>query len=90
LSSVLAQLGIFGLVLVVLIAGGIWYLRATRDIRDEKEGVIKRLQDENQRLQAEIDAAERTAEKWREGYYACKYPGSRPDPFEHDPEGGAP
>lgn len=77
LSSVLAQLGVFGLGLLVVIAFTFWYFRATKDIRDEKEGVIKRLQEEN-------DALEVLLEKYREAYYACKYPGSRPDPFDHD------
>lgn len=81
LSSIFAQLGIFGLVLALIGVGFFWYLRATKDIRDEKEGIIKRLQEEN-------DALEVLLEKYREAYYACKYPGSRPDPFEHDAEGG--
>lgn len=83
IQGIVAQLGIFGLVLAVLIAGGIWYFRATKDIRTEKEGVIRRLQEEN-------DALEILLEKYREAYYSCKYPGSRPDPFEHDDPGGQP
>lgn len=80
LSSLLAQLGIFGIGLALLIAVIIWWFRATKDLRDEKEGVIGRLQKETDSLKVDRD-------KYREAYLALKYPGSGADPFDQ-PQGG--
>lgn len=79
LSSLFAQLGLFGLGLAFVVAAVIWWFRATKDIRDEKEGALGRVTKELAEVKAERD-------KYQEAYYSCKYPGSRPDPFDEDGE----
>lgn len=74
-SDLLSRLGIFGALLAVIVAVGYWYLKASRDLRSEKEGVIKRQNESNATLAEERD-------KYKEAYFSCKYPGSAPDPFE--------
>lgn len=44
IAGVLQQLGIAGIILAVLIAGGFWYVKASKDLRDEKRGVIAELE----------------------------------------------
>lgn len=77
LSDLLSRLGIFGALLAVIVTVGYWYLKASRDLRSEKEGVIKRQDAANASLAEERD-------KYKEAYFSCKYPGSAPDPFEED------
>lgn len=67
LTGLFAQLGIAGLILAILIAGAAWYLKASKDLREEKRGVIADLRtelkaatDERNRLQMEL--------------YKCQYP----------------
>lgn len=79
-TSLLAQLGIAGLGIVVIAAIAFWWLKASRDLRDEKEGVIER---QSKLIGELIDERD----KYKEAYLACKYPGSGHDPFtEGQPE----
>ncbi len=67
LTGLFAQLGIAGLILAVLIAAAVWYLKTSKDLREEKRSVISDLKtelkaatDERNRLQMEL--------------YKCQYP----------------
>lgn len=55
LSSLFAQLGVAGLILAVLIAGAVWYLKASKDLREEKRNVIADLKKENEDLRGQRD-----------------------------------
>lgn len=74
-ASLLAQLGIAGLGILIISALAFWWLKASRDLRDEKEGVIERQSKRLGELTTERD-------KYKEAYLACRYPGSGADPFE--------
>lgn len=55
LSSLFAQLGVAGFILAVLIAGAVWYLKASKDLREEKRSVIADLKKENDELRTQRD-----------------------------------
>ncbi|MBG6085804.1 hypothetical protein [Zhihengliuella flava] len=82
ISTLLGQLGFAGLGLGAIAALGFWWLKASRDLRDEKEGVIVRLGSDKDRLKAKLAEVEAERDKYREAYLALKYPGSHADPFE--------
>lgn len=73
LTGLLAQLGIAGIILAVLIAGAVWYIKASRDLRDEKRDVIAD-------LRAELEKVTQERNKYFEELLDCRYPGRRDDP----------
>lgn len=73
LTNLFAQLGIAGLILAILIAGALWYLKASKDLRDEKRSVIADLKAENKDLLAENKKLERELLK-------CQFPESGDEP----------
>ena len=70
LSGLFAQLGIAGFILAVLIAGAVWYLKTSKDLREEKRGVIKELTAELEKVRQERDG-------YLEELLDCRYPGRR-------------
>lgn len=67
LSSLFAQLGVAGFILAVLIAGAVWYLKASKDLREEKRNVIADLKEENDTLRTQRDDLQ-------EALLDCKFP----------------
>lgn len=67
LSSLFAQLGVAGFILAVLIAGAVWYLKASKDLREEKRNVITDLKKENDVLREQRDDLQ-------EALLDCKFP----------------
>lgn len=68
LTGLFAQLGVAGIILAVLIAGAVWYLKASKDLREEKRDVIAELRTENRELTIERDRLKREL-------LDCQYPG---------------
>jgi len=69
-TGIFAQLGIAGLILAVLIAGAVWYLKASRDLRDEKRSVIGD-------LRTELEKVTKDRDKYLEELLDCRYPGRK-------------
>ncbi|ALE91810.1 hypothetical protein AOC05_04895 [Arthrobacter alpinus] len=67
LTGLFAQLGIAGIILAVLIAGAVWYLKASKDLREEKRSVISD-------LKAELKAATDERNRLQMELYRCQYP----------------
>lgn len=67
LTGLFAQLGIAGIILSVLIAGAVWYLKASKDLREEKRNVIADLKAENNALRVQRDDLQ-------EALLDCKFP----------------
>lgn len=67
LAGLFAQLGIAGFILAVLIAGAVWYLKASKELRDEKRGVIADLREEVESLRTQRDDLQ-------EALLDCKFP----------------
>ncbi|WP_343317798.1 hypothetical protein AAFM46_11055 [Arthrobacter sp. TMP15] len=67
LSSLFAQLGVAGFILAVLIAGAVWYLKASKELREEKRTVITD-------LKAELKAATDERNRLQMELYNCQYP----------------
>lgn len=74
LSSLFAQLGVAGLILAVLIAGAAWYLKASRELREEKRGVITSLEAKIDRLRAEIKDLTLERDQLKRELLDCQYP----------------
>ena len=75
LTGLFAQLGIAGFILAVLIAGAVWYLKASRDLRDEKRGVIKTQDAKIETLRAEIKERDAKIVALTEALLDCQFPG---------------
>lgn len=84
LGGVLAQFGMFAGALVVILALAFWWLKASRELREEKEGVIARKNGELAAKDVELDKLRAERDKYQQGYYALRYPGSRADPIEQE------
>lgn len=67
LATLYNQLGIFGVILVFLIGLGVWWLKASKALRDEKESTLTRLQAENEKLREDRD-------KYQQQYLDYRYP----------------
>lgn len=65
----LAQLGIAGFIVSVIVVGALWWLKASADLRSEKEGVIAR-------QQAQIESLRKQRDQWQRRALDCLYPGS--------------
>lgn len=75
--------GVPGFIVAAFIAGFILYTKAHAGVSEEKENTIKRqdgriqfLVEERDNAIAEASKAREDSYKWRESYYAIKYPGS--------------
>lgn len=75
LTGLFAQLGIAGFILAVLIAGAVWYLKASRDLRDEKRGVIAGLETKVDKLRVEIKELTLERDRLKRELLDCQYPG---------------
>lgn len=75
LSGLFAQLGIAGVILAVLIAGAFWYLKASKDLRDEKRGVIADLESKVDKLRGEIKELTQERDRLKRELLDCQYPG---------------
>lgn len=53
LTTLFAQLGVGGLMLAIIICGALWYLKASKELRDEKRDVISDLKAEIEKLATE-------------------------------------
>lgn len=67
LAGLFAQLGIAGIILAVLIAGAAWYLKASRELREEKRSVIAD-------LKIEVEALRMQRDTLQEALLDCKFP----------------
>lgn len=76
ISEVMSLWGGPGIVAAVAIAAFIWWTRATSGLSAEKETTIARQDTRISALVAERDKAIADRDKWRESYYAVKYPKS--------------
>lgn len=79
LTGLFAQLGIAGFILAVLIAGAVWYLKASKDLRGETRGVIAELKADNTALKNELVASETKVSDLTRALLDCQFPG-RMDP----------
>lgn len=70
LTTLFAQLGVGGLMLAIIICGALWYLKASKELRDEKRDVISDLKAENEKLAAEN-------KKLTKDLLDCQYPERR-------------
>lgn len=88
ITALLPQLGVAGLGLVAIGALGFWWLRASKDLREEKEGVIGRQNERIKDLKAELAGKQAELDKYKEAYWAVKYPRrGHPDPFDEQEAG---
>lgn len=76
LDTVLAAWGVPGIVAVLAVGAFIWWTRATSGLNTERETTIKRLQDRLETVTQQRDKATDERDKWRESYYAVKFPAS--------------
>ncbi|NVM97837.1 hypothetical protein [Arthrobacter sp. SDTb3-6] len=72
ITGLLAQLGIAGIILAVLVAGAAWYLKTSKELREEKRGVISDLEAKVRELESEKSRLQREL-------YKCQFPGWRDD-----------
>ena len=75
-SEVMSLWGVPGIIGAAAIAAFIWWTKATSGLRTEQETTITRQDRRIDMLLDERDKAIEDREKWRESYYAVKYPGS--------------
>ena len=83
ISETMALWGVPGIIAAAAIAAVLWWTKATAGIRGEMADTITRLDNRVKSLVEERDAAVTAAHtarenefRWRESYYAIKYPGS--------------
>lgn len=74
LAGLFAQLGVAGLILAVLIAGAAWYLKASRELREEKRGVINSLEAKIEKLREEIKDLTLERDRLQRELLDCQYP----------------
>ncbi|MBW4094578.1 MAG: hypothetical protein HIU81_03885 [Acidobacteria bacterium] len=67
IAGIWAQLGIGGLILSILITGAAWYLKVSKELREEKRGVIRSKDEEIDRLRDELN-------RTREELLDCRFP----------------
>ena len=75
LTGLFAQLGIAGFILAGLIAGAVWYLKASRDLRDEKRGVIADQDAKIETLRAELKERDAKIVDLTRALLDCQFPG---------------
>ncbi|GAA5229277.1 hypothetical protein [Arthrobacter cryoconiti] len=78
-TGILAQLGFAGLTLIGIIAGLGWYLKTSKDLREEKRGVIASLELKIKDREAEIEKLMSRNTDLTRALLDCQFPG-RLDP----------
>lgn len=77
MAGLFAQLGIAGVILAVLIAGAAWYLKASKELREEKRGVIAELEAKIDKLRGEVKDIAAERDRIQKELLDCQYPERR-------------
>lgn len=74
LTTLFAQLGVGGLVIAILVGCAVWWLKASKDLRTEKRGVIEQLETKLAVRDTQIEELKAERDQLRRDLLNCQFP----------------